>query len=85
MSRYYLDPETGSAEFALVVADPFQGHGLGRHLMEWLIYVARDRGVRRLVGLVLRENRPMLELLRSLGFTAAPSDEPTAVEAVLEL
>ena len=85
VSRYYFDPETGSAEFAVTVADPYQGRGLGRHLMQRLIEVARDRGVKRLTGLVLRENGPMLDLLRHLGFTAAPTDDPNVVEAVLEL
>src|SRR5207247_1127870 len=82
ISRYYLDPETGSAEFAVTVADPFQGKGLGHHLLERLIAVAKDRGVKRLVGLVLCENRPMLDLVRSFGFTTGPCEEPTAVEAV---
>ncbi len=68
VSRYYLNPETGEAEFALVVGDAFQGKGLGRHLLKRLIDVARERGVRRLVGLVLHENEPMLTLTKSLGF-----------------
>src|SRR5262249_41985981 len=63
VSRYYLDPETESAEFALVVADPYQGLGLGRHLMERLIAAARDCGVRRLTGVVQADNRPMLDLV----------------------
>ena len=56
VSRYYLNPETGEAEFALVVGDAHQRQGLGRHLMQRLIDIARERGVRRLAGLVLREN-----------------------------
>src|SRR5262249_46907729 len=62
VSRYYLHPETGTAEFALVVGDAHQRQGLGRHLLQRLIEIARERGVRRLVGLVLRENAPMLAL-----------------------
>jgi acetyltransferase len=85
VSRYYLDPETGSAEFAVVVSDPNQGRGLGYHLMERLITVARDRGVKRLTGLVLSENSPMLDLLRHLGFRPEPTNDPTAVEAALDL
>src|SRR5262249_32944576 len=53
VSRYYLDPETGVAEFAVLVGDPWQGKGLGWHLMERLIAIARQRGVRRLVGVIL--------------------------------
>jgi acetyltransferase len=85
VARYSVDPATGAAEFAVLVADPHQGRGLGRHLLERLIAVAKDRGVRRLTGLVLRENRPMLHVVQRLGFALTPSDDPAAVEAVLEL
>jgi succinate CoA transferase len=68
VSRYHLDPAAGAAEFALVVEDAYQGKGLGRHLLERLIAVARERGVKALVGLVLAENLPMLSLARALGF-----------------
>jgi acetyltransferase len=69
VSRYHQDPEIGTAEFALVVADAHQRQGLGRHLMQRLITIARERGVKKLVGFVLRENTPMLDLTTSLGFT----------------
>jgi acetyltransferase len=85
VSRYYLDPESGDAEFAVVVGDAWQGHGLGWHLMERLIAIARERGVKRLVGYVLSENSAMLQLMGELGFTVSPSVEEAAVEAVLEL
>ncbi len=85
VSRYFLDPETGAAEFAVVVSDAWQGRGLGRHLMERLIDVARQRGVKRLVGVVLAENTPMLQLTRELGFRHEPGDENAVVEAVLDL
>jgi acetyltransferase len=85
VSRYYLHPETGVAEFAVVVGDPWQGQGLGWHLMQRLIDVARQRGVKRLVGAVLRENAPMLQMVEQLGFTVRPTSEQSVVEAVLEL
>jgi acetyltransferase len=85
VSRYYLEPATGRAEFALVVADPNQGRGLGHHLMERLIAVARDRGVKQLVGLVMYDNWPMRDLLQHLGFSFAPADDPRTFEATLDL
>jgi acetyltransferase len=75
VSRYYLNPETGDAEFALIVSDAHQRLGLGRELLHRLIEVARERGVKKLVGLVLAENQPMLALTAALGFTP-----PVAVE-----
>ncbi len=68
VARYAkTDPET--AHVAIVVADEWQGKGLGRRLLTRLIDVARARGVRRLEGEVLAENGPIRQLLGSLGFT----------------
>jgi acetyltransferase len=85
VSRYYLDPQTGDAEFALVVGDAWQGHGLGYHLMQRLIEIARQNGVARLVGCVLRENATMLKLIRELGFTFRAELEGGIVEVALAL
>jgi acetyltransferase len=85
VSRYYVDPQTGDAEFALVVGDAWQGRGLGYHLMQRLIEVARQNGVARLVGLVLNENATMLKLVRELGFAVLPGSEGGVLEITLEL
>jgi acetyltransferase len=85
VSRYYLRPETGEAEFALIVSDAHQGQGLGQHLMERIVAVARQRGVRKLVGLVLRENTPMLHLMAKLGFSPPVTMDESAVRVELPL
>jgi acetyltransferase len=85
VSRYYLDPETGEAEFALVVADAYQRRGLGRHLLGRLIDIARERGVRKLAGLVLRDNEPMLALTASLGFSPPVTVDQGVVKVEREL
>lgn len=69
-------------EFAIVVADAWQGHGIGFRLMQALIEFARRGGFRRMVGYVLATNQRMLELMRSLGFTSGPSDEGPQVRLV---
>ena len=85
VARYYLHPESGTAEFALVVGDAWQRQGLGGHLMARLAEVARERGVRRLRGLVLGENAPMLALMQKLGFAAGDGPEPGVVAVAKEL
>jgi acetyltransferase len=73
------DPQVDRAEFAIVVADEWQGKGLGSLLMLELIGAARSRGLRRLEGWVLATNHAMLELMRSLGFEigSTPDDART--------
>ena len=66
--RYEREAGTDGAEYAALVEDRFQGRGLGIGLTRRLIEAARERGIERLHALVLRENRRMLGLLRSLEF-----------------
>ncbi|NOV21921.1 GNAT family N-acetyltransferase [Cupriavidus necator] len=58
------------AEFAVVVADAWQGQGLGRRLIARLCELARTAGLHGLRGDVLSENRRMLAILRGLGFAS---------------
>jgi RimJ/RimL family protein N-acetyltransferase len=59
------DPER--AEFAVVVEDEWQGHGLGSLLLDELAQTAHERGVTTLTATVLGENQRMLSLARRLG------------------
>ena len=79
--RLYSEPDHFSAEFAILVRSDLHGHGLGTILMHRMIRLARDRGLARIVGSVLRDNSRMLRLVRELGFVAenARGDEVTMV------
>ena len=68
VGRYAPNPDGGTAEFALVVADAWQGKGLGRALLERLCDAARAAGYRALFGEILNANHEMLDLARRLGF-----------------
>jgi RimJ/RimL family protein N-acetyltransferase len=58
--------ETDRAEYAAAVEDRWQGKGLGLALTRRLIEAASKRGIRMFTGVVLPENRRMLNLLRDL-------------------
>ena len=59
---------TGDAEFALLISDRFQRRGLGSELLGRLIGIARDEGIRRIVGSILPENLGMRRVCEKLGF-----------------
>lgn len=84
VARYVLDRNDQSAEFAIVVADAWQGRGIGKRLLAKLIDIARRRGVKRLYGDILGTNRPMLEFVRKLGFTLERHEDPTLTRALLD-
>ena len=81
VGRYVIDAAApATAEFALVIADPWQGHGLGRKLLDALLEHAAEAGVQTLEGIVLATNRGMLKLALSCGFTIeAEPDDATVV------
>ena len=61
-----LDEET--SEFAILVRSRLKGHGLGWLLMQRVIDYAKEKGLRRVYGDVLAENKAMLQMCAELGF-----------------
>ncbi len=85
VARLIRSPD-GDAEFAVIVDPAWKGRGLGRVLMRRIIDWGREVGVRRVIGLVLADNAPMLGFVRALGFSARRlPDEADVLEAVLDL
>jgi GNAT superfamily N-acetyltransferase len=64
--RYDRESGEERAEYAAIVEDSWQGHGLGIALTRRLVDVAWDNGVQYFYAMVMGENRRMLELLRHL-------------------
>lgn len=84
--RYVCDGELpDQAEFALAVADDWQGQRLGARLLRQLVRIARRHGVRLLYGDVLRSNAPMLALARAQGFTPRPQGDARLVRMAMAL
>ena len=86
VAHYVSEPTGDDGEFAIMVRSDDQARGIGTMLMRQLISHARDQGLRRLNGIVLKENKPMRQLGLALGFFETPCpDEPGAVVVTLEL
>jgi len=64
----FIDPDFGNGEFSVVVSDDYQGKGLGYKLIDTLIGIAQEKGLEKFFGIVLTENRKMINLCRKLGF-----------------
>jgi len=74
-ARFVVNADAESADFAIVVDDRWQGHGVGRHLLHLLAEAAARRGLRWLRGDVREDNRRMLRLMQRCGFFRAPHPE----------
>jgi acetyltransferase len=69
VARYAVGRDLDECEFAIVVADAWQHHGLGHRLLAALVAEARRAGLRRIMGYTFMTNLAMRELARDLGFS----------------
>ena len=83
VSRYAINPDGESCEFALVVSDQWQHKAIGHKLMGSLMDAARARGLKIMEGEVLASNHNMLKLVATLGFAIATSEEDAAIKRVI--
>lgn len=86
VARYIVDGTGRSCEFAIAVADAWQGSGLAGRLMQALIDLARSRGLSAMEGDVLRSNQRMRRFARQLGFvTQRGAGDRDSVRVALRL
>ena len=69
VGQYGIDPETHTAEVALVVRDDMQNRGVGTELLNYLTLLAKKEGLLGFTAEVLVENRPMMLLFERAGFS----------------
>ncbi len=73
--RWVRTSVTPGAEFALSVADAWQGHGIGGRLLSALVQAGREQGLPCLSGDVLPGNAAMQSLALAQGFDCGPHPE----------
>jgi len=84
IGRLIIDPDFKKGEFAVVVHDDYQGKGLGYKLTDMMIGVGQEKGLVKIYGIVLTDNRAMLRICEELGFkTRDLGDGTTWVELTL--
>jgi RimJ/RimL family protein N-acetyltransferase len=81
-ARYVREQDGETCEFAVTIADGWRGAGLASSMMRALIRNASTRGLKRMEGYVLAENRSMLDLARRLEFKVGASEEGPSVKLV---
>ncbi len=69
--------EKRATEFALIIADDWQGKGLGSLLTDYMIEISKDLGFEILYGYVFSHNSAMKHILQKRGFSFTKEDEQT--------
>ncbi|MEK6713395.1 MAG: bifunctional acetate--CoA ligase family protein/GNAT family N-acetyltransferase [Nitrospirota bacterium] len=83
--RIIIDTDFKMGEFAVLVHDDYQGKGLGYKLVDLMIGIAHEKGLAKVYGIVLSDNKRMLRICKELGFNVSHMpDGLSKVELVLK-
>jgi acetyltransferase len=85
VARIIADPDGRKAEFSVLVADAWQGKGIGAKLLEHLLHIARQRKIEHIWGCVLKENVNMLRLGKKVGFATQFNREEDVYDLTIDL
>lgn len=83
VARIIADPYNDTAEFAVVVADPWQNQGLGNALTNYVLQLAKKRRLRSIYAHFLAENRAIRHILEKRGFKSELDDGVYRAELIL--
>ena len=78
----FAGTDSDTCEFAITIADAWQGKGLGKRIINALMRDAKARGLKRMEGYVLAANARMLDFCRGLGFAVEVSRDDATVRIV---
>jgi acetyltransferase len=85
VGRLVADPDLQSADFAVLVADPWQGQGMGTILTEYCVELATHWGVKQIIAETSTGNTRMRRVFERLGFATTVQDDEDTVLAVKQL
>jgi acyl-CoA hydrolase/GNAT superfamily N-acetyltransferase len=68
VGRYYIEPDSHSAEVAFAVRDDHQNQGIGLELLSYLTFLAKRQGLLGFTATVVAGNEPMLHVFEKGGF-----------------
>ena len=75
--RLISEPGGKCGEFAVVVADRWQGLGLGSKFVDYIVEICKDIRLEKIYGYVITNNYKMIKLCTKKGFNMETLDEDT--------
>ncbi|KAF0159425.1 MAG: N-acetyltransferase GCN5 [Syntrophaceae bacterium] len=78
-ARYAYDKRAGAYEIAFIVDEEFQGKGVATFMFNYLIKIARDRGIACFIAYVLPRNEAMLKVFEKSKIAMSRTSDADAV------
>ena len=84
VSRISIEPDQKNSEMAFIVSDYWQGLGLGTKMVDYVLDIAKERGMESVYAIMLQDNYRALSLTKKMGFRIEYLSDGT-VKATLNL
>ncbi len=68
VGRLSVEPDGKSGELAFIIVDEWQGLGLGTKIVDYVLEIAKEKGIERVFAIMLSDNCRALSLTRKMGF-----------------
>ena len=84
VTRLSIESDGKSGEMAFIVTDYWQGLGLGTKMVDYVLDIAKEKGVEKVYAIMLRDNYRALSLTKKMGFNLEYLNDGT-VKGILDL
>ena len=84
VTRLSIESDGKSGEMAFIVTDYWQGLGLGTKMVDYVLDIAKEKGVENVYAIMLRDNYRALSLTKKMGFNLEYLSDGT-VKGVLDI
>lgn len=81
--RLIADQYNETAEFAIVIADPWQNLGLGNKFTDYIHEIAKARGIKKIYANVLTQNHIMQHMFKTRGFKMEKVEDGYYAELII--
>jgi acetyltransferase len=82
--RVSLEPDRKNGELAFIIADPWQGLGLGTKMVNYVIEICKDMKIETIYAIILPDNYRAVGLMKKMGFNIKHLSDGT-MKATLNL
>jgi acetyltransferase len=79
VGRLTIEPDRKTGEIAFIIRDKWQGMGLGAKLVDYVIEIAAEMGIKKIVAIIMNENHRAIKLVEKMGFEFKQQNDGTVV------
>jgi acetyltransferase len=83
VGRLTIEPDGKTGEIAFIIRDKWQGLGLGAKLVDYVIEIAAEMGIKKIIAIIMNENNRAIKLVKKMGFRFKRQNDGTVIGTLI--